>query len=330
MYPRLNEGVSLEQIELDNGLHYYIKNTNGDQFELSHNLYDALQEADETKAIDLNQEDEQTLLLLRDYKLISNSHLIKGKCFIDQFILFSFDKNKQPRRGIFKVLNVMMIVLTIALTIAWAYVFANSPRELDPWINTWTCIVSSIVGMMIHEVGQIIAAFASGYTVTNVGVMLLFRIIPVGCYCDYEIDKVTTKTEAIQFYLAGTEMNLILAYIASIIGLTKHSLCGTANIVAFFNFGMALLSVLPIKNSVGENVISILCEVKSINDEVKRWFSSKEYRWELLHSGSKGIRRLIAIVIALILQIAYWVLTALVLCLLVVPIVYAFYVIVTL
>lgn len=160
--------------------------------------------------------------------------------------------------------------------------------------------------------------------------MLLFRIIPVGCFGEYETGKITTKAGAIQFYLAGIEMNLILAYIASIIGLTNHSLCETANVVAFFNFGMALLSILPIKNSIGENVISILCGVESINDEVKRWLSSKEYRMELLHSGSKGIRRLIAIVIALILQIAYWVLTALAICLLVVTIVYAIYVIVTL
>ena len=62
MYPVLKEGVSIGTFHYEGSdtIHYYIENADGEEFEISRRLWDALLKADGTRPLDLPDNGRQT------------------------------------------------------------------------------------------------------------------------------------------------------------------------------------------------------------------------------------------------------------------------------
>ena len=75
MYPVLKEGVSIGTFQYEGSdiAHYYIENADGEEFEISHRLRDALLQADGTRPLNLPNNGSRVLPKLKRLGLVRTS-----------------------------------------------------------------------------------------------------------------------------------------------------------------------------------------------------------------------------------------------------------------
>ena len=139
-----------------------------------------------------------------------------------------------------------------------------------------------------HEFGHFAAAVTYRYYVAHAGVLLLFRIIPLGAYVSCRPDgKVRAKRHKVQFFLAGIEMNFLLAGLFSMLSCIPWALGETFYIAAYSNviLGTVNLLIAPMLDG-GKALAAAL----GIDDfwTFTRNALSRRHRKRLLHSGAAG------------------------------------------
>lgn len=288
MYPMVKEGVSIGTFEDDDSgvTHYYIENSNGDEFEISHRLWLALLDADGTKPLDLPDQGKRILSALKRHNLIQTSRFVRDKGILNHFIIFPFS-NKFCGNPACKVINaVLPVVAILVLFLGVCFkICYGAPTGYD--FNWWLYYGFAVVSLALHEAGHLVACLAFGFKVRDTGILLL-GIIPIGAYVEYDNKPDAPWKEKMQLSLAGVEVNLLLAGICLLLSISDYPLSFTMTSVAKLNVVLAGINLLPAPGIDGELALSALFGVNSISEIAKEWLADKKRRKKLRHSGFPG------------------------------------------
>lgn len=212
MYPVLKEGVSIGtfQYEGSDATHYFIENADGEEFEISSRLWDALLKADGTRPLDLPDNGRRVLPKLKRHGLVRTSRFVQDDGLFNRFILFPIGNRLQAGKLIFKALNAALPAVAILIFAIGIYVTTSDGEGSGYNFSWWLYYGLIALSLALHELGHLVAGLAYGYKISDTGILLL-GIIPLGAYVAHEDKKDATKAEKIQFALAGVEVNLLFA-----------------------------------------------------------------------------------------------------------------------
>lgn len=285
MYPMLNQGVELGTFTYEGSEdeHYYAINPDGDEFEINARIAHELARADGTRELKLRK---RIIKELKDSGLIHTSRFIKGDDF-NRFILFPIGARTLKYRGVCLLINRLLPIVSVLTFVAGIFLKFESSSYWGDDFNLFVYYGMLALSLLSHECGHLIAGFAYGYSISELGFLLL-GVIPVGAYIAHGENENVRKCNQIQFSLAGIECNLMLAGICFIGSMEFYSLSGTLFSVACLNVVFSILNILPAKGLDGESALSHALGVESINTLARKWLHKPKLCRRLLQSGYKG------------------------------------------
>lgn len=309
MYPVLKEGVSIGtfQYEGSNTTHYYIENANGEEFEISKSLWDALLQADGTRPLNLPSNGSRVLLKLKRLGLVRTSRFVRDDGIFNRFILFPIGNRCQNDSLICKAINAALPVVSVLIFAIGVYLMRSNGTDTGYHFNWWLYYGLLACSIVLHEFGHLVAGLAYGYKISDTGILLL-GIIPIGAYVAHEDKKDATKSEKMQFALAGVEMNLLIAGICLLMAMQYYSLSLVLVSVANINVILAGINLLPASGLDGESALSAACGLTSISEVAPKWLLNKNRRQKLLRSGVSGFACYCVLAFTMISKILLWLL----------------------
>lgn len=312
MYPVLKEGVSIGtfQYEGSDATHYFIENADGEEFEISRRLWDALLKADGTRPLDLPDNGRRILPKLKRHGLVRTSRFVQDNGLFNRFILFPIGNRLQAGRLVFKALNAALPAVSILAFAISVYVTASEGAESGDSFSWWLYYALIVLSLALHELGHLVAGVAYGYKISDTGILLL-GIIPFGAYVAHEDKKDATKAEKIQFALAGVEVNLLMAGICLILAMQSYQWSRTMFSVANVNVILAGVNLLPASGLDGESSLSAMCGVDSISEVARKWLTNKKCRKKLLRAGLPGYACFCFFSVTMISKVILWLLIGL-------------------
>ncbi len=312
MYPVLKEGVSIGtfQYEGSGATHYYIENANGEEFEISRRLWDALLKADGTRPLDLPDNGRRILPKLKRHGLVRTSRFVQDDGLFNRFILFPVGNRLQAGRLVFKALNAALPAVAILIFAIGIYVTTSEGEESGYNFNWWLYYGLIALSLALHELGHLIAGLAYGYNISDTGILLL-GIIPLGAYVAHEDKKDATKAEKIQFALAGVEVNLLIAGVCLLLAMQPYQWSLTMFSVANVNVLLAGINLLPASGLDGESALSAACGIDSIGEVARKWLTNKNRRQKLFRAGLPGYACFFVFSITMISKVIIWLLIGL-------------------
>lgn len=312
MYPVLKEGVSIGtfQYEGSGATHYYIENANGEEFEISRRLWDALLKADGTRPLDLPDNGRRILPKLKRHGLVRTSRFVQDDGLFNRFILFPVGNRLQAGRLVFKALNAALPAVAILIFAMGIYVTTSEGEESGYNFNWWLYYGLIALSLALHELGHLIAGLAYGYNISDTGILLL-GIIPLGAYVAHEDKKDATKAEKIQFALAGVEVNLLIAGVCLLLAMQPYQWSLTMFSVANVNVLLAGINLLPASGLDGESALSAACGIDSIGEVARKWLTNKNRRQKLFRAGLPGYACFFVFSITMISKVIIWLLIGL-------------------
>ena len=294
MYPILRDDASLGTFHNQGSeeMHYYAKNAAGDRIEINHQTLEALLHADGTHPLDLPVNGEAIISELKSKGIIQTSRLSHDDSGDSSFILIPFREHSPKRNKICKLINAVLPFVSILTFALGIYCKATSSLPKGDDSNVFILLISAyLLSTAFHELGHMIAGFAYGYRMTELGVRL-YHYVPLTVYVGYEDNmKNTTKKEQLQFTLAGAEGELVFAGIALLVSALYAPLSCTAFVVALMTLGIMIFNLIPMADSDGEETLSLLLNVPSIYNIADEYVAAKGKGKELTHSGPKGFLR---------------------------------------
>ena len=313
MYPMIKSGVTLGTFHYDGSddTHYYMENADGEMFEISQHLWDLLLHTDGTHFPNLLDESGELLSLLKRHGILQTSRFCREEGAFNRFILFQFDRGIRRFSVLCKLLNAVLPLAAIVIFPLGVFFMGSYKEHIDVSFSMLLYVALVICSSVLHEMGHVIAGLAYRVKMIDAGI-LLFGVFPVGAYVYHNKKKSATTRERIQFYLAGIEMNLILAGIfllaaVALAGVQSLTLIMAANI----NVYLALINLFPISRLDGEAILSAAFGVDSISKVAKKALRSKESRQALLHAGLPGYVCFVVFIITLISKRLFMVLVGL-------------------
>lgn len=309
MHPVLKEGVSIGtfQYEGSDATHYFIENADGEEFEISRRLWDALLKADGTRPLDLPDNGRRILPKLKRHGLVRTSRFVQDDGLFNRFILFSIGNRLQAGRLVFKALNAALPAVAILIFAIGIYVTTSEGEESGYNFNWWLYYGLIALSLALHELGHLIAGLAYGYNISDTGILLL-GIIPLGAYVAHEDKKDATKAEKIQFALAGVEVNLLIAGVCLLLAMQPYQWSLTMFSVANVNVLLAGINLLPASVLDGESALSAACGIDSIGEVARKWLTNKNRRQKLFRAGLPGYACFFVFSITMISKVIIWLL----------------------
>ena len=290
MYPMLEYGVSMGTFRYHGSetIHYYIENSNGDEFELSYRVWRALWQADGTKPLKLPHAGRELIPQLKKNGLIRTSRYVReDNSFFSRLILLPFGSVSKAKRQVCKAINAALSAASMLIfALAVLSMVTSNVQTGDDFVWwLYCCLILCSIGL--HEVGHIISGLAYGYKIKEAGVLLV-AALPVGAYVSAEENKNTTRHQMVQFSLAGIEMNLLVAGICLLVASFYYPLSFTLVCVANVNVQLAIVNSFPVAGLDGHAALSDLCGVEDISNLSKKVLLSRMRRNRLLRYGMKG------------------------------------------
>lgn len=289
MYPILKEGVTMGTFHYEGSdtTHYYIENADGQEFEISQTLWDALFQADGTHPLSLPDEGQLLLPQLKQCGLVRTSRFVRDpNSTFNRFILFPIG-SRQKNRRLFRTMNAFLPVVSLLLFVLGVSLMLIRQPYIGYDFNWWFYIGLALFSVVLHEIGHLVAGLAYDYEISDIGVLLL-GVVPMGAYVAHEAREDATKAQKIQFSLAGIEVNLLLAggFLLAAMLYTPLSLPLVS--AANMNVLLAGINLLPTFGLDGENALSAALGVDNISGMAKKWLRSKKRRQKLFRSGLPG------------------------------------------
>ena len=307
MYPMLKEGVSVGTFNHEDSetTRYYMENADGDTFEISRRLCDALLDADGTKPLDLPDKGRSILPALKKRGIVRTSRFVRDEGIFNRFILFPISNKLQNGSLACRAINAALPVVSVLIFAIGVYRMLSGNVKIGGDFNWWIYYGFFTASLALHEAGHLIAGLACRYIISDTGILLL-GILPIGAYVAYEEREDAAKLEKIQFSLAGIEVNLLLAGVCLLAAMQYEPLSFTLLSTAWVNVILAGLNLLPVSGLDGEAALSALCGVNSISETAKKWLFNKKRRKKLLHSGLPGYARLCGFALIFLSKILLW------------------------
>lgn len=311
MYPVLCDNVSIGTFcyEGSDTKHYFIANADGDEFEISRTLHDALLKADGTKPLDLPDKGRSVLPELRRNGLVRTSRFVKLKGLFNRFVLFHVGSTGNLSVAC-RIVNTGLPFLSILLFAIGVFLMSTGTTPIGNSTNWWLYYGLLIISLACHEAGHFMAGLSYGYRIYEVGVLLL-GVIPLGAYVAHEDKKDAKKAEKLQFALAGIEMNLLIAGVSLMITKLCYPLSATMVMVANLNVIIAIVNLLPAEGLDGESALSAMLGVESISKIAKTCLLKRELRYKVLHSGPRGLGCLCIFALTLFSKLILWIILGL-------------------
>lgn len=312
MYPVLKEGVSIGTFQYEGSdiNHYYIENADGEEFEISHRLWDALLQADGTRPLNLPDNGRRILPKLKKNGLVRTSRFVQDDGIFNRFILFPIANRMQASRLVFKAINAALPAVSILIFAIGIYATASEGEDSGYNFSWWLYYGLIALSLAFHELGHLVAGLAYGYKINDTGILLL-GIIPLGAYIAHEDKKDATKAEKMQFALAGVEVNLLIAGICLLLATQYYQWSLTMLSVANVNVILAGVNLLPASGLDGESALSAVCGINSISEVARKWLTNKNHRQKLLRAGLPGYACFCVFSITLISKVILWLLIGL-------------------
>lgn len=312
MYPVLKEGVTIGtfQYEGSDTTHYYIENADGEEFEISHKLWDALLQADGTSPLNLPNNGSRILPELKRLGIVRTSRFVRDGGIFNRFILFPIGNRYQNGSLICKAINAALPVVSVLIFALGVYLMKSSATDTGYYFSRWLYYGLLVCSIALHEVGHLVAGLACGYKISDTGILLL-GILPIGAYVAHEDKKDVTRSEKVQFALAGVEMNLLIAGTCLLVAMKNYSLSLVLVSVANINVVLAGINLLPASGLDGESALSAVFRVNSISEVAKKCLLNKRRRHKLIHSGFYGYACFCVFAVTMISRVVFWLLIGL-------------------
>lgn len=288
MYPRIRRDADLGTFtyNLFPGTHYYVQNRDGDEYEISEDVFQALKHADGLH--DLAEEGilQETLDKLEGFKIITKHRYMPGGVS-SSFALFVVDAARLRNLWLFHILNFLLPGISIITMLVGIILWFQHGDVIDGNVNLLVFYIGIAISAFLHEVGHLIAAVSYGSKSMEVGISLMW-FIPTGAYVTH--DKLETRSvkERIQVSMAGLETNCLLVGIIFILRVLLDSLPETLLWIGLVNVALVFYNLLPLFGSDGEKLLEELLGVKNYRKAAKKAVLVKDNRLKLIHSGFKG------------------------------------------
>lgn len=312
MYPMLREGVSIGTFSYEGSdtTHYYIENADGEEFEITCRLRDALLQVDGTRPLDLPDNGRTILPKLERCGLVQTSRFVRDNGIFNRFILFPIGNRCRNNSSVCKAINAALPVVSVLIFAISVYLMKSNGAVVGYQFNWWLYIALLVFSLALHEAGHLIAGLSYGYKISDIGILLL-GLIPIGAYVAHEGKKDASKFEKVQFALAGIEINLLIAGVCLLVSMHYYPLSLVVVSVANINVVLAGINLLPAEGLDGESVLSAVCEVDSISEVAKKCLFNKRRRQKLLRSGFSGCACFCVLAISIISKVLLWLLVGL-------------------
>ena len=310
MYPVLKEGVSIGTFRYEGSetIHYYAENADGEEFELDHELWEALLQADGTHPLDLPDKGRRIIAKLKRFGLVRTSRfVVQEDSILNRFILFPFGDKSHKNNLIWRAVNAALPVAAALIFAIGVFLMTSSEADTSCYISWGLYYVLLAISLVLHEAGHLVAGLSYGYKISDTGILML-GIIPIGAYVAHEKKKDATKAEEIQFSLAGVEVNLLIAGVCLLVAMWNYTLSFTMVLVANLNVVIAGVNMLPASGLDGESALSAACGIDNISEVAKKWLGSKKRRRKLLSSGFAGYSCFCFFAFILLAKVILWVL----------------------
>ena len=173
-----------------------------------------------------------------------------------------------------RYLNSIILILWAPLLILGLYVYFNNSFNYDIDITLIDSIMSMVISILIHEIAHSVAGVSYKASFYELGIGLLFFIIPFG-YAVID-DSMIDKWKRTQILLSGIESNFILFGLAillfSIIRLNIFA------VLALHNITLAVLNLCIIKGSDGYKALLTLLAIDIDNENKAKKNKSLAYK----------------------------------------------------
>jgi len=265
------EGVSIGtfQYEGSDAIHYYIEKADREEVEISSRQRDTLLKVDGSRPLDLSDNGYRIFPKLKRHGLVRTFRFVKYDGFFNRFILFPVGNRLEVGR----LLNAALPAVAILIFAISIYVTASEGAR-SGYNFSWRLYYSLIaLFLALHELGHFVSGLAYGYKISNTGIILI-GIIPIGAYVVHEEKKDATKTEKVQFALAGVEVNLLITGICLLLAMQSYQWSMTMLHVTNVNVILAGVNLLPASGLNGESALSTACGIDSISKVARKWFTN--------------------------------------------------------
>lgn len=241
------------------------------------------------------------LRFLDEYSLIRHSDIIKGSFGTKMKTVWI------PTRSIYLKLyaylsNSFLCFLWLPTLIAGIIMFINSFSQVEYDGLLVGYIIGLISGMVVHELGHVFAGIAYGAPVFEMGVMLMYYILP-GAYVLMDQTSVKKRMHRIQIYAAGVEANFMLCGIFLILSSLAPASSGLFLCAAICNGAMGVFNLTFIKGFDGTSIISELLGADDVLYYAITVLFNRRTRARVLNHGCIGYVVMVVCSIFLLLQV---------------------------
>lgn len=141
-----------------------------------------------------------------------------------------------------RVLNLALMLLFIPVFVYGAIAVYNAGWGMGVDHIWWGFVLGLIAGVTVHELGHAFVAFAYGATVCEMGVMLMYFVLPCA-YVFADSRELKNRMRRIQIKAAGVEANLLLAGVFFVLSAFFRSLGGMFLIAGINNVFLCILNL---------------------------------------------------------------------------------------
>lgn len=290
MYPMLKEGISIGTFNYEgsNEAQYFVQNRDGEEFEISHELYKALIHADGTGPLKVRNCGATRLIEELDRcGIIQTTRFVSDEGLFNRFIVLPIGSRARKYRSYCMVLNQLIPLVAILMFVVGIVFYLTTENTMYYEFNTFVYYGLVILSLAAHEAGHLIAGISARYKFSDAGILLL-GVVPIGAYVAHEEKRNATKKEKLQLALSGILINLLIAGILFALSSVSSSTDYTLVAVAKINCILVAVNLLPAEGLDGESALSALLDVESISEIAKNCLLNPKRRRKLFNSGISG------------------------------------------
>lgn len=244
---------------------------------------------------------DRMLKAFKENDVIRDSRFLSKSLLSTLFTVWTPNVTKKMRRVSY-VLNALLLISVIPMLVFSIFYFVNYIGDISMDYIISGSLIGMLLGMIMHEMGHMIAGLAYGGQVFEVGAMFQF-LIP-GAYVLMSQENIKQRMKRIQVSAAGIEMNLLLTAIFVILSVQFEVLSGFFLGAAINNALLAFLNLTFVDGFDGMSIIGELLGVEELVSKAKRITKSKWKRSKLQKDGVSGNATIVACYIFKVIQIA--------------------------
>ena len=222
---------------------------------------------------------------------LEKENIIRDKRFYSKLFLLLMVTVWRPRvtdgkRIAAFFINGFLLISWLPFLAFSVYYFLEYTNDLNMDYITFGCISGMLVGIIMHELGHMVACLAYGGQVFEVGVLLQF-FMP-GAYVLMNEGNIKKRMRRIQVSAAGIEMNFLLTAVFLILTASFETLSGFFLGAAIQNLFLAFLNLTFVNSFDGMRIMSELLGVEGLVDKAKKITKSNLCKRKLRKAGISG------------------------------------------